>query len=366
MAKKDQETLVVIPTYNEKDNIKKIIAAVYKYAPRTHILIIDDSSPDGTGTIVRLIKKRQYPRRLFLLSRAKKEGLGKAYIDGFKWALDRRYDYIVSMDADFSHHPKYLPAMLDCAREKKADIVIGSRYIKGGGITGWDWKRQLNSRGANAAARIALGLKPKDVTAGYKIYNAKFLKSLALNKLVSSGYAFQVEMLFLAKEKGAQVYEVPIVFADRRAGTSKIAGELTRSAKIVWRLFLRRRVVGQAMKFMAIGLLNVLVDWGIYYALTRWINLNAIPSRIVSSSIALTSSYIWNRLWTFRGSKQAIAQQFIKFVAVNGMGLVWNNLLFALFINVLGIYDLLALVLTTIIVFFWNFGLTKIWAFKDR
>jgi len=357
------KTLIVIPTFNEKENIKRIINAIFYFVPKAHILIVDDSSPDGTGKIVAKLE-RKYPRKLYLLTRAKKEGLGKAYVAGFRWALGRPYQFIVSMDADFSHDPKYLPEMLKAALENK--IVIGSRYIPGGGILGWDWKRQFNSRIANIVTRLMLGIKAKDATAGYKVYHRSFLKSLPLSKLVSSGYAFQVEMLYLAKERMAKIAEVPIVFADRRAGESKIAGELTKSAKIVLRLFMRRRVVRQAAKFMTIGLANVFVDWGIYFALTRWIHLDEIPSRIISSSIALTSSYIFNRIWTFQSRDRAVAQQFVKFIIVNGMGLVWNNLLFAFFIKTLHIYDLIALVLTTVIVFFWNFGLTKMWAFRDK
>lgn len=357
------KTIVLIPTYDEKKNIEKIIDAVFRSAPKVHVLVIDDSSPDGTGGIVKkLIPKFQH--RLHLMTRLKKEGLGKAYIAGFHWALQRKYKNIITMDADFSHDPKYLPKML--AMAKKYDVVVGSRYIRGGGVRGWDWKRQLNSRGANFVTRLMLGIKAHDATAGFKVYKDSFLRQLPLNKLVSSGYAFQVEMLYLAKEKDAKVCEVPIVFADRRAGESKISGELTKSAKIVFRLFVRRRIVRQAAKFMGVGLMNVFVDWGIYFALTRWIHLDEIPSRIISSCIALTSSYIFNRIWTFQSRDRAVAQQFIKFIIVNGLGLVWNNLLFAFFIKTLHIYDLIALVLTTIIVFFWNFGLTKIWAFRDK
>lgn len=359
------KTIVLIPTYNEKKNISKIISAVFKFNPKVHILVIDDSSPDGTGDIVKKMISK-YPRQLHLMTRLKKEGLGKAYVAGFRWALQRKYHFIVSMDADFSHDPKYLPTMLSVATKEDTDIVIGSRYIRGGGILGWDWKRLLNSRGANFATRLMLGLKSKDVTAGYKVYDSRFLKKLSLNNLVASGYAFQVEMIYLAKEKGAKVVEVPIIFADRRVGESKISGELVRSMKIVWRLFIRRRVVGQAIKFMGIGLLNTFVDGGILFALVTFADLDKIIARIISSTTALISSYILNRIWTFKSKNRAVAAQFVSFAIINGLGLAWNNLLYGLMVNKMHIYYLLAMIIATAIVFMWNFGLSKIWAFKEK
>lgn len=358
--------LITVPTYNEKGNVVRIIQSIYKYVPKVHILIVDDSSSDGTGRIVSRLAIGQYRHKLFLLSRAKKEGLGKAYIAGFRWALQRRYDYIVSMDADFSHHPKYLPKMIETAQNKMADVVVGSRYIRGGKIVGWDWKRQLNSRGANFVVRIMLGLKQHDATAGYKIYLAKFLRKLSLDNLISSGYAFQVEMLFLAKEKGAKVVEAPITFTDRRVGKSKIAGELRKSLKIVWRLFLRRRVVSQAIKFMGVGLLNTFVDGGILYGLVETAHLDEIVARVISSTIALTSSYILNRIWTFKSRSRVVTRQFVSFIIINGSGLVWNNLLYGFMVRKMHIYYLLAMLIATAIVFVWNFGLSKAWAFRDK
>jgi len=360
-----RSTLIIIPTYNEKDNAKEIIAAVLKFVSAAHILIVDDSSPDGTGDIVKkLIPK--YPRRLYLMTRLKKEGLGKAYVAGFRWALQRKYQFIVSMDADFSHDPKYLPKMLKIASAEGADIVIGSRYVAGGGVTGWDWRRTLNSRGANFVTRLMLGLKPKDATAGFKVYSGRFLTKLALDRLVASGYAFQVELIYLAKEKGAKVIETPIIFTDRRAGQSKISGELRKSLKIIWHLFLRRRVVSQAIKFMGIGLLNTFVDGGILYSLVTFADMDKIIARIISSTIALVSSYILNRIWTFKSKSHAVVGQFVSFAVINGLGLVWNNLLYGLMVNKAHIYYLLAMLIATAIVFVWNFGLSKTLAFKDK
>ena len=365
MKENKDRVLVVIPTYNEKDNIAKIIRAVFKLALKVEILVVDDSSPDGTNTIVKELKKK-YPRRLHLVIRKEKNGLGKAYVEGFKWALKRNYQFIVSMDADFSHHPKYLPKMLKLAQTGENDIVIGSRYIAGGGIVGWDWKRQLNSRGANIATRMMLGLKPKDSTAGYKVYARSYLESLPLDKLVASGYAFHVEMLYLGQERGAKMAEVPIVFTDRQRGSSKISGELKRSVKIVWRLFLRRRVVRQATKFMSVGLINTFVDGAILFALVELGSFDKIVARIISSCIALTSSYILNRLWTFRNRSKKIAGQFISFVLINGLGLLWNNLLYGAMVKKMDLNYLLAMVIATAIVALWNFGLSKMWVFKEK
>lgn len=353
--------LVIIPTYNEKDNIERLIKAVFKVLDDVNILVVDDSSPDGTAKIVQKLQA-EFPEKLHLLVRKNKEGLGKAYCAGFKWALHRKYDIIVSMDADFSHDPKHLPDLIKGM--DNADICIGSRYIRGGGVKGWNIERQLNSRIANIATRLMLGIKAKDTTAGYKTYSAKFLKSIDLNSLVSSGYAFQVEMLYLAKERGFKTMETPITFVDRREGQSKISGELKRSAKIVWRLFLKRKTIRQMLKFAVVGTINVGVDWGIYAVLTRGFKIPKIPSRISSSIIALCSSYILNRRWTFKSNDRNYAAEAIKFLIINGLGIIFNNLIFAFLVKKLNVFDLYALAIGTVIVFFWNFLLTKHWAFR--
>ena len=232
--------LVIIPTYNEKENIAEIIPQILEISDKHHkvldILVVDDNSPDETYNIVKDFTKKD--ARVNLLHRMKKEGLGKAYEAGFLWAINKNYDFIISMDADLSHQPKYLTNMLD--GDKKIDLLIGSRYIKGGGIRGWDWKRQMNSRGANLATRLLLGIKIHDVTSGFKRYSRTLLSAILKNGIKSSGYALMVEMVFFAKTNKYSMAEFPIIFIDRRAGQSKIAGELKKSAKIVLKLALKR------------------------------------------------------------------------------------------------------------------------------
>ncbi|PIV25597.1 dolichyl-phosphate beta-D-mannosyltransferase [Candidatus Berkelbacteria bacterium CG_4_10_14_0_8_um_filter_39_42] len=224
--------LVIIPTYNEKENIQRIIPEVLKQSPGIDILVVDDTSPDKTYEIVRGMAKKN--QRVHLLLRAKKEGLGKAYLAGFDWGLERDYDFFISFDADFSHQPKYLKNMVNA--NPNIDVVTGSRYIAGGGIRGWGWKRQLNSRGANFFTRKALGLKTHDTTAGFKRYSRRFLQSLDFKKFVSSGYAFLVEMIMRAEQDGFSLCEFPIIFIDRRAGQSKIQGEFKKSVSVVLKL----------------------------------------------------------------------------------------------------------------------------------
>ncbi len=230
--------LIIIPTYNEKNNIVRLIEKLSdRYETKADLLIVDDSSPDGTANLAKEAAKHT-KMAVHILNRAKKEGLGKAYMAGFKWALQHHYPYVISMDADFSHRPEDVIKLLDAP--ENIDVVVGSRYIPGGKIVGWDFKRYANSKLANLVTRLALGLKPKDVTSGFKRYNQAFLGSLDQNNVISSGYAFQVEMLLHAADAGLKIAEVPIIFVDRTEGESKISGELKRSAKIIWRLFLTR------------------------------------------------------------------------------------------------------------------------------
>lgn len=232
------KTLIIIPTYNEKDTILRLIKSLSKHYPKqVEVLVVDDSSPDGTGKLVQAAA-RTSTMPIFVLERAKKEGLGKAYTAGFQWALKHDYTHVISMDADFSHRPEDVRQLL--AASPEIDVVVGSRYIAGGKIVGWDMKRYLNSKVANMVARLALGLSPKDVTSGFKRYSRAFLASLDFEHVISSGYAFQVEMILHALDQGYSLVEVPITFVDRQIGQSKISGELRRSAAIIWRLFLGR------------------------------------------------------------------------------------------------------------------------------
>jgi len=222
------KALVIIPTYNEKENIEKMILAIFSLPVHYDILIVDDGSPDGTQTIVRSLQ-RSCPEMLFMLEREGKQGLGTAYILGFKWAIERKYDYIFEMDADFSHNPQDLMT-LHQACLNGADMAIGSRYKSGVNVVNWPIGRVLMSYFASMYVRFITGMKIYDTTAGFKCYRRKVLQSIDLDRIKFRGYAFQIEMKFTAWKLGFLIEEVPIVFTDRKEGTSKMAGGIFNEA----------------------------------------------------------------------------------------------------------------------------------------
>ncbi len=227
-----KKALVIIPTYNEKDNIVGIIDKVFQLKKTFNILVVDDNSPDGTSKIVNNLKEK-YPQRLFILNRPEKEGLGKAYIDGFKWALQHNYDYIFEMDADFSHPPEKLVDLLETLEQNKADISVGSRYLKGRiNVVNWDLKRILLSYFASIYVRLITGIPVKDTTAGFVGYKKEVLQSFDFDKIDFVGYAFQIEMKYKAWKKGYKIKEIPIIFTDRIQGKSKMHGGIISEA--IW------------------------------------------------------------------------------------------------------------------------------------
>lgn len=215
--------LVIIPTYNEKENIENIIRAVFNQPLVFHILIIEDGSPDGTASIVKELQA-EFPEKLFMVERQGKLGLGTAYIAGFKWALEHGYDYVFEMDADFSHNPNDLPRLYDACANLGADVAIGSRYVSGVNVVNWPIGRVLMSYFASKYVRFVLGVNIADTTAGFKCYRRQVLETIELDKIRFKGYAFQVEMKFTAYKCGFKLYEVPIIFINRELGTSKMSG----------------------------------------------------------------------------------------------------------------------------------------------
>lgn len=215
------DALVIIPTYNEIENISNIIDAVISQPETFDVLIIDDGSPDGTASVVRE-KMKQYDGRVFLEERKGKLGLGTAYIHGFKWAKRHGYDYVIEMDADFSHNPNDLPKLYKACKEEGADLSIGSRYISGVNVVNWPMGRVLMSYYASAYVRIVTGMNVRDTTAGFVCYKRRVLDTLDLDKIEFKGYAFQIEMKFKAYKHGFKIKEVPIIFVNRELGTSKM------------------------------------------------------------------------------------------------------------------------------------------------
>ncbi|WP_224370887.1 polyprenol monophosphomannose synthase [Hyalangium versicolor] len=226
--------LVCIPTYNEADNLEPITRAVLAAEPRVDILVVDDNSPDGTGKIADTLAAKE--PRIRVLHREKKEGLGRAYLAAFRWALAEGYTYIIEMDADFSHDPRYLPSLLDAA-EAGADLVLGSRYVTGGGTVNWGVGRQIISKGGSLYARTILGVGIHDLTGGFKCFHRRVLEGIGLDQVQSTGYSFQIELTYRTLKKGFTVREVPIVFEDRRVGQSKMSRKIFLEAlTMVWKL----------------------------------------------------------------------------------------------------------------------------------
>ena len=215
------DSIVIIPTYNEKENIEAIIRAVFGLEKIFHILIIDDGSPDGTAAIVKRMQQ-EFPDRLFLVERSGKLGLGTAYICGFKWAIEHKYDFVFEMDADFSHNPNDLPRLYAACTEQGADVAIGSRYCNGVNVVNWPLGRVLMSYFASVYVRIVTGMAIRDTTAGFKCYRRVVLETIGLDKIHFKGYAFQVEMKFTAYKCGFKLVEVPIIFVNRVLGVSKM------------------------------------------------------------------------------------------------------------------------------------------------
>jgi len=225
--------LIVVPTYNERDNVRDIAARLLA-AVKTDLLFVDDNSPDGTGAICDEMAAAD--SRIHVMHRSGKLGLGTAYIEGFTWGLGRGYDYLFEMDADGSHDPKYLPTMLALA-EDGADVVVGSRYVPGGGTENWGIGRQMLSRGAGVYTRTILGIDVRDVTAGFVCWRRRALEAIELATITSNGYSFQIEMKYRALQHGMRVVETPIVFIDRRVGQSKMSRAIFAEALLkVWTL----------------------------------------------------------------------------------------------------------------------------------
>lgn len=240
--------LIVIPTYNEIKNIEELLREIFEVDNEAHVLIVDDNSPDGTGKLIDdLIAKDTFGGKLSVMHRAGKLGLGTAYIEGFSYGMDKGYDVFLSMDADFSHNPEYLPEIFE--NMKTYDLVLGSRYVKGGGVKDWPLLRRLISRGGNIYAQIVLLSKIRDLTGGFNCYHKKFLEKINLKSIVSKGYCFQIEMKFRHALLGCKIKEVPIVFTDRVLGASKMSGSIFKEAVLnVIKLSLNRFRIKKQMK----------------------------------------------------------------------------------------------------------------------
>lgn len=234
MPEPGERALIVTPTYEERENLPVFVESVLRVVPGAHIMVVDDASPDGTGALADEIAKKD--PRVFVMHRPKKLGLGTAYVQAFQWGLAKPYDYFFEMDTDLSHDPRHLPAFFEAFRAG-ADVVAGSRNIRGGGVEGWGVGRHVLSKGGSLYSRAVLGVGVRDLTTGYKAFTRRALVSIDLASVRSSGYSFQIEMTYRALRAGLRVVEVPIVFSDRRVGQSKMDRRIfVEAIGVVWRL----------------------------------------------------------------------------------------------------------------------------------
>lgn len=237
----NEKILIILPTYNEKENLENAVARIFSVDPLIHVLVVDDNSPDGTGQLAENLKSKD--PRINVLHRPRKEGLGRAYLEGFQYALAKDYEYIFEMDADLSHDPRYIPEFLNAARE--ADLVIGSRYLTGVNVINWPMSRLLLSYAASLYVRFITGLPIKDPTGGFKCFRRKALLGLNLARISSSGYSFQIEVSYKCWKKGFVLREIPIIFTDRKLGRSKMSTGIFREAAVLlWKLRLRTLLRG--------------------------------------------------------------------------------------------------------------------------
>lgn len=340
--------LVLVPTYNERKNISKLLDALC-VIPNIHVLVIDDRSPDGTADDVRA--HVHFARRVFLLDREKKEGLGAAYRAGFAWGLAGDYETLTQMDADFSHHPSDLVRLLDEVNNG-ADVAIGSRKIAGGSIEGWNVWRTFCSAGAMSASRLCLGLKTKDVTAGFRTWRKSFVEKLPVLTLKSDGYAFQEEMIFAAEQQQGKISEIPVIFRDRVHGSSKLGmGDIQEFFYTLVRLTIvrRKRFITYAM----IGALGACVDLGLFVFL-HGLGLSLLIANIIATSCAVMHNFTWHHFVTFKEHDQNPHVAFVKFITISLLGIGWNSIVVLLGVS-LGLFPVIAKIIAIGCVTIWNY-----------
>ena len=319
--------LVIIPTYNEIENIEKLIKAVFTYIPTdAAILVVDDNSPDGTARVVEKISK-DFPDRLHILNRPEKQGLAAAYLAGFSWGADGPWDVFLELDADFSHDPKYIPVMLE--QIQTHDVVIGSRNIKGGGVEGWTFLRNVISKGGSLYSRFVLGCTIQDLTGGYNMWRKSALEKINLSDIISHGYSFQIEMKYKAYRKGCSVKEIPIIFTDRKYGKSKMSKKIFFEALFnIWEIrTYDKPALAEFLKFSITGGLGTITNLIIFFLCADLFKLSEIPVSIGCFIIAATQNYFVNHFWSFRKktmSSAPSAKKWALFIGASLGGLLVN------------------------------------------
>jgi dolichol-phosphate mannosyltransferase len=320
---KSPNLLVVVPTFNEKENIEPFLKAVFEYIPKNaDILVIDDNSPDGTALVVKEIVKN-HKSRIHLIVREKKLGGASAFLQGFSWGIEHGYNLLLAMDADFSHNPQYIPVMLE--QIQNCDVVIGSRNIKGGGIENRALIRNLITKGAALYCRILLGCPIRDCTGGYNLWSKTALERIGVDTIKTRGYSFQIEMKYKAFKSKCRIAEIPIIFPDRKHGTSKMSKTYFFQAMVdVWRI---NTLIGEIIKFGITGAIGTVTNLFIFFLCVDKFYFHEIPVSIVCFLVAGTQNYIISHNWSFRQNTMDHKPSFKKwalFIAASLCGLVVN------------------------------------------
>lgn len=322
--------LICIPTYNEVENIEQFIIAVFKHCPpQAAVLVIDDNSPDGTAAIVENLIE-QFPEQLYLLKRPQKQGLGPAYLAAFAWGLAKQYDAFLEIDADFSHNPKYIASML--VELQTHDVVIGSRNIQNGGVEGWSALRNFISKGGSMYARTILGCPIKDLTGGFNMWTRNALGKIGLANIISRGYSFQVEMKYRAFIADLSCKEIPIIFSDRKYGTSKMSRKIFFEALLnVWKIKFtvgKNTALTQFIKFSLTGALGTITNLVIFFLCADMARLPDIPVSVCCFLIAGTQNYLINHKWSFARARETTyppgTKQWVLFLCASLFGLAVN------------------------------------------
>ncbi len=359
------KTIIIIPTYNEVENIPELIAQLDAVGLDLALLFVDDGSPDGTAELIKAYQAQG--RMIYLLERSGKQGLASAYLAGFKWAVEAGFEAILQMDADLSHQPKFLTEML--LRLENNDLVIGSRYTSGGGVANWSWSRRMLSRGGSLYSRLILRVPIRDLTGGYNLWRAELLQKMDLSSIKSTGYCFQIEMKQRAHEVGAQISEVPILFIERRLGLSKINRKIILEA--IWRTWLirvRSKSMAKYKKFIKyslVGATGMTLDVGIMIALVELAHWQPLSASFVSFTVSVINNFIWNKLWTFRDSGKNYVKQFGQFVLTALVGLVINYFMMKWLLAVAVNYVIARFIVVAVIVL-WNFFINSLWTFRPQ
>jgi dolichol-phosphate mannosyltransferase len=298
-------SLIVIPTYNEIENITLFIQRVFDIITKekidAHILVVDDNSPDGTASVVEALRAL-YSECLHLLKRPEKQGLGSAYVAGFQWGISRGYELFLEMDADFSHNPKYIPEMFD--KIQTSDVVIGSRYVASGGVENWGLPRKIISRGGSIYAGFALSCPIKDLTGGFNLWRKTALDAIGLDSIISKGFSFQVEMKFKAFHSGCVIVEIPIIFVDRKLGSSKMSKKIFLEALFnvgkIKRNTGAENAVDQFIKFFITGGLGAITNLALFFLSADIAGLPVIPTSVGCFLVSGTQNYFFNHRWSFK------------------------------------------------------------------